>query len=449
MKNSLSPLLGALPLAAIAAFGCDNTVALDTTLPSLTEVYVSNVCPTSDDGDLELSVVLLSASNNPNKSKNLFPDSRVQKSRSDVIDLIGTDKFKFSFNLPSVAEGEIGSTQKNAYVTVDGQSNDHRELGLSDPNVNFDYVDGVENQSASPYMILLMDQSSSIIGQEIDSIDLTKATDANDQRLAFFKQLIDNMPTSYYASIISYKGDFDDATQEDNEVKGPISLNPNKTYETVLSEQGQKAEVSGAALLNKRLESFELKATLELGTPRIRALKSGLELAKNAINNPPRDASQGLRPVVVLFTDGVEGGDTSGASESIADIAAQYAEQNIPVHVVHLQPPPTVDATLRGRDAELAALACQTRGDYLFVPKASTFSESKTLRPILSNRLDGRWVLDVQSTFGNDMAFEPGLDYFLSTALQVTLGEETRTYSVSNSEDRDPSKDQRLWMSKE
>jgi len=442
--NRLSILRrGALPLSLLALFGCDSTVALDTTLPSLRDVYVSGVCPVEgSDDQLALSVVLLSQNENKDKSANLLPTDRVQKERKNVGELLKTDSFTFS--LPSIAAAEVGDIDGVAYMTHDDDPSAVSSLAINPLDVSFDYVAGEEGQSASPYVIFVMDQSSSHIGQTSSEIVLNKATDSTDQRISFFTQVIKNLPESYYASIISYRGNFDDAQETDNPTNIPLSLNPSQKYE--YEEDGVARKTSGEELLTQRLRGFTVKANLEFGSPRIKALKSAYELATEAIASPPAN-SNGLRPVVVLYTDGVEDGDSSGLSDSLSDIAALYAAADIPVHVVHLNLPITFDPSERLRDQELAELACATRGDYLFVQNSKSFSESKTLQPILNNRIDGRWKLTLESTL-NTNSFPGEQGYLFNSALQVTLGAETKTYSIAKAMDGSPSKDQRVWIFK-
>jgi hypothetical protein len=179
----------------------------------------------------------------------------------------------------------------------------------------------------------------------------------------------------------------------------------------------------------------------------IRALKSAYTLATEARDEPPNQT--GLRPVVVLYTDGIEDGDTSGASESLSDIATLYRDAGIPVHVVHLNLPFTFPEEDRMRDIELGELACQTRGDYLFLQSNEAFSLNQNLTPILTNRIDGRWKLTVQSTFNNVDQFPSEQGYLFNTALRVTLGEDTRAYSVAKPADGKLAKDNRVWIYKD
>ena len=443
-------MVSTLPLAALAAFGCDSTVALDTTLPSLTDVFVSGVCPVNDSyQDLELSLILL---NQDDENANLLPNSRVQKERASVEVLLQT-KFteSFKFELPSVAPAELRSSGKVAYMTPEAQGSSQTPLSIAPSNIRFDYSG--DNIEADPYMILLLDHSLSMLGYDNDDpanpgrLVLNKGSDPSDQRVAFFQQLLKNLPSNYYASIISFKGELDDAETQDNLVSGPISLNPSVSYEVpnLGGSGGDTVTKTGLKLLEDRLNTFSVKSTLEIGTPLRRGLNTGYELALEALDSTL--TTRGLRPVVVLFTDGVEEGDTSG-SESLLEIAAKYKEAGVPVHIVHLQPPVTVDPSRRGRDAEFAAFACQTNGDYLFVPKADTFSESKTLSKVLNSRLEGRWVLGLDTSFDNEMNFPTEQGYLFNSVLQVTLGGVSQNYSISRSEDNDSSRDQRLWLYK-
>lgn len=437
---------GIIPLSLLAILGCDSTVALDTTLPSLRDVYVSGICPidtTDADNQLALSVVLLSQSDDVNKSANLLPSSRIQKERKTVGELLMTSDFTFS--LPSIAETEAGNLQGVAYMTNDDDPSMISKLAIDPIGVQFDYVAGEDQQDKAPYVIFVLDQSSSHIGETAIDLDLNKATDSSDQRISFFTQVIKNLPHSYFASIISYRGSFDDALKEDNPTNVPLSLNPKTTY--AYEEDGVRKEKNGAEILTDRLKTFTVKKNLEVGTPMILALKSALKLAKDSRDNPP--SSKGVRPVVVLYTDGIEEGDTSGSTETLSDMAALYAEAGIPVHVMHLNLPFAFSDDERRRDVELGQLACKTRGDYIFVQKDKSFSESNIFQQVISNRIDGRWLLKVQSDFQNVDVFPREQGYLFNTTLKVSLGAETKIFSVAKSLDGNLSKDQRVWIYKD
>lgn len=444
MKRSSLLLRRALLLTALSTLGCDKTVALDTTLPSLRDVYVSGVCPAEGyDNQLDLSIVLLSQEKSASGSRNLLPDSRVQKERKNVGELLGTTDFEFS--LPSIAMTEAGMINGVAYMTNDDDPSAISPLAIDPIDIQFEYVAGKEQQTASPYVIFVLDQSASHIGQTITEVKPEKATDYNGYRLSFFSQVISNLPENYYASIISYQGNFDDALKTDNPTNIPLSLNPSQRYE--YEEEGTAKTSSGFDLLNDRINGFTSNVGLGIGTPMIQALKSALSIATEARDNPPN--KNGLRPVVVLYTDGIEDGDTSGSSESISDIAAMYEAEGIPVNVVHLNLPFTFPEEARVRNSEFAELACRTRGDYLFLHNNDAFNLNQNLMPMITNRIDGRWKLTVQSTFNNANLFPGGQGYLFNTALRVTLGEDTRAYSVARPADGKLEKDNRIWIYKD
>ena len=116
LKRRLGLLLGGMGLFSLSNISCDNTVSLDTTLPSLTDIYVSNVCPNPTEDDnlrtLDLSVVLL----NPD-AKNLLPDSRVKKEFQTVGELLKARSF--TFNLPSNSANVAPGVSTQAFASPD------------------------------------------------------------------------------------------------------------------------------------------------------------------------------------------------------------------------------------------------------------------------------------------------------------------------------------------
>jgi hypothetical protein len=180
------------------------------------------------------------------------------------------------------------------------------------------------------------------------------------------------------------------------------------------------------------------------GTPLADALDQTLSRIVDAPDNADRN------PVVVLFTDGTEGGDTSTGGATLARVTEKYAQHRpapVPVIVLHLQPPaaaamaPTSSA--RGRDPDLQALACATGGEYLFLRDANEFTANPDLEPIVRNRLRGIWRLRVDLDAG---ALPPHAGYLLTAELSATLGVNTNSFPIELSTDETGGQDTRLWF---
>lgn len=234
-------------------------------------------------------------------------------------------------------------------------------------------------------VILVMDHSASLVGgDERDPTgDLARASDPDDRRIDFFTGLVASLPAQTHFAVVKMAGLF--ATTSDG------SGAPTTTREPILS-----------AL--EALRSNEIG-----GTPLARGLIDAAAIA---------DTRPDLRAHIVLFTDGVEGGDTSQRPDrpdpsSLDDALTTVVQRDTPIniHVVHLQPAGDAEADL-GRDARLAELACLSGGDYHFVAAPGDLHAER--REALRARLmgggfrvrvdadladppDGGWVLDVRS----------------------------------------------------
>ena len=94
-------------------------------------------------------------------------------------------------------------------------------------------------------------------------------------------------------------------------------------------------------------------------------------------------------------------------------------------------------------------MACKSGGEYIFLERASEFTESTTLQSVVRNRLAGVWRLSTETTlsnadFGNDSGF------LMSTELTVTLGVKSRSFSMSRERQSDDVfNDTRIWLYKQ
>jgi hypothetical protein len=133
---------------------------------------------------------------------------------------------------------------------------------------------------------------------------------------------------------------------------------------------------------------------------------------------------------------GVEGDDTS--AHQMAEILSLYAQHQrggrpapVPVTFVHLSPGP--DAAGYGfRSTEMAAVACATGGDYIFVPQPQQLDvladpETDAIRRF-AHRFTGAWQL---TTEGDLTGLEPG-GHLLSARLRATIGDVSQSTDVED-----------------
>ena len=121
---------------------------------------------------------------------------------------------------------------------------------------------------------------------------------------------------------------------------------------------------------------------------------------------------------------------------------------NVPVHVLDLQPPSTVEPQFRGRSIDLSEVACVTGGDYIFVKNSNEFTNSKRLSPILQNRIVGRWILKTDTDLNDNQLVPPDEDYLLSTDLKVNVGSVSVVDSLTLSSANNGTSDNRIWFYK-
>lgn len=426
-------VLGLLCLLPFSSMNCDNTVALDTTLPQLTDVYVSGVCPTGANGgvdEFELSLVLLNQGNLGTESDNLLPESRVKKQRQNVGEFFENTAIDnlISFNKPARANMDAPNITTNSYIqdAVDGGPG--VGSALKPRRISFEYTgEGVDDER-DHLVLMLLDQSGSLVGK-IPNMppDPTKATDFTNQRITFFKQFVQNLPENYAISLITFNDRFTDYIS-----KNDIINNPDSTSQPLLNRD----------VIEDELDSLTSAMRREGGTP----LKEVMKDALSFVNEYKND----YRISILLFTDGLDDlGDTSPSSDvDILNLGQEFAQAKVPVHVLDLQPPPTVDPQFRGRDIELSQLSCLTGGDYLFVKSASDFTNSKRLSPILRNRIVGRWILKTDTDLNDNQIAPADAEYLLSTDLKVNVGSVSVVDSLTLSSASSGQSDNRIWFYK-
>jgi hypothetical protein len=194
-------------------------------------------------------------------------------------------------------------------------------------------------------------------------------------------------------------------------------------------------------------KAFDGLSQLERGEIGSTPLADALDQTYKIVING-KDTKQ-FNPVVILFTDGTERGDSSGSDKTLSQVTQTYANHTyggqaspVPVIVLHLQPR-LASGFKQGRDPELYALACATGGEYVFIERADEFTTSNTLEPLVANRIAGAWKLRVTST--DTIGLGAG-QYLLSSELSLTLGGKKESTALTSSDDE--TEDTRLWFVK-
>jgi hypothetical protein len=416
--------------AVLLLAGCDSTVGLDSQRLSFSRVLVPGACkaPGSDDlSNVEMSVMLL------DEDSALLPDDRISGESGRVGDLLTFDDFRFVENPVGTDPGELmgkpGLAENDA--ETEGQDRVRLPVGLQPDNLKFLWSGGEERRDDNRLVVLLMDQSGSLIGLDpiTSMVDTNRASDIRDQRIVFFKDFVSELPDNDYVSLVPFNGEF--VVTADSA--------PTKNRDVIL----------------EGLDQLDINQPSG-GTPLARALDASLTSIIDFAGNAD------LNPVVVLFTDGTESGDTSPEGTTLDTVTEKFANHTrtvdgervpapIPVIVVHLQVPASAAVAPlswpRGHDAKYADLACRTGGEYIFLRDAGEFTANGNLPTILRNRVVGTWRLNVQSGLGQG-EFTPG-GYLLTSELSVTLGGNTASAPMALSRDVNAqTQDTRLWFYK-
>ncbi len=406
----MNRILAAAAVAAGGLAGCDSTVGLDPTRPTFTRLLVPGACEVSDDLQMiDISVMMLDG------TTALLPDDRLQREFQPVSELLSHEDFAFARTADSTLDvPEVG-------IALGENSGMQQGVDLRTLSLQFEYSGGEERQQDRRLVVLLMDHSGSLIGEDpfTQMINTANATDREDQRIAFFQQLVNNLPREYLVSLVSFKGSFVNITEQFS--------TPQPNRENIADGIGELQFDEGGL------------------TPLADALDQSLTRIIDSEGN--RD----LNPVVILFTDGVESGDTSATNlQAVTERYASRAGGPVPVIVMQLQPPIPTDGSpgfTRGRNPDLVNLACRTGGEYLFIEAPAEFTESQNLQSIVRNRIVGTWRLRTETTM-NRAAFPPD-NYFLSTELTVTLGGRSRSQALSRGSSGRDFDDTRLWFNKQ
>jgi hypothetical protein len=419
--RSLWVALGVLGLSA-----CDSTVGLDSTKLSFSGLLVPGVCKDQDDLQFaDMSVMLLDSQDA------LLPDSRIRGQTGRVGDVLTEQNFEF---VPPTGVNPSELQNKEAIAESDPEAADHVRLplGLHPESLKFLWNGGEDRKDDDRLIILLMDQSGSIIGQDPNTgnVDTSRASDLDDARILFMRELINDLPEHDFVSLVWFNGTF-------------------PTFDPQYASPARNRSVTDAGL-------GVLSRGQDGGTPLVAALDQTMDRIVDFQDNAD------LNPVVVLFTDGTEAGDTTPNGKTLDDVIAKYATHKrkvgdetvdapVPVIVMHLQvpaaaaQPPT--SFHRGRDPKLAELACATGGEYLFLRDANEFTANPDLSTVVRNRLRGVWRLRVQTELAKP-DFASGTGYLLTGELSATLGKNTNSFPFELSTDQTGGQDTRLWLYK-
>ncbi len=403
--------LGRLGLicALALSFGCDKTVGIDAQRPNFTKVHVPGACRAAGSlAEVDFSVMLMST------RTPIFPNDRLQFAVNTVEETLTKDHFSFkavgeAFQEPSKV------SHANDSLFSDGML--EHGIDLQPSEIHFQYTGGEERVNDRKLVVFLVDSSGSLRGEDVDGSSIA-ASDQGDGRITFFNSLAEGIDSRHYISLIGFKGN--SATVD------PKYATPTRNREAIKE---------GLAQLQRDERG---------GTP----LADALDKAMKQVIEPNY---QKLNPVVVLFTDGLENGDTSAASlDTVRNYYANYnGGMGVPIIVVELQPPTAVDPNgtknRLGRHSNLVDLACETGGEYFFLKDASLLTDSQTnLESWVRTRLGGVWRLRTTTDLGRS-DYKPGESFLMTTSLTATLGGHTRSATMERS---DSGMDSRIWFYK-
>lgn len=424
-----------LAAGALVATACDSSVGLDSQRKYFDSVMAPGMCRSSEDfSRFDVSVQILS--NTREGTVSVLPDDRIAGETNTVEEVLKPDDFTFA--LPATAEG-VDASKFQGFVEDSERPSDQEGIAMRGESLRFDWTGGEERRGDDRLVVLLVDHSGSLRGQPdpLSPIDPAAASDLNDQHITFLKGLVQAayIPSDTYWSLVW----FDNRLPAIN----PVFATPTRNTDVLVCPAGD--EGAGCRGDEEQDGLSQLERDESGGTPLIDALDQTYNIVING------DKVRDLNPIVVLFTDGVENGDSSGSGKTFDQVLTKYANHeyggvitSVPVVVLHLQPTLASGFT-RGRDENLYRLACATGGEYIFIERADEFTSNNRLEPMVANRIFGTWKLTVLST--DTIRFDPGR-YLLSTDLSLTLGREKVTIPLTQSADQTSGDDTRLWFVK-
>lgn len=413
-RHSIS--MGIVLGAALSTISCDSTVWLDDTLPSLTAVYASGACQISGN-ELDVSVVLVNQGDT--SSSNILPTTRVAKEgATPVTELL--DSGSFQFNTPPIMETKIQEgllTEGVAYGEPEygSMTGEPKTVQLDPRSIDFEWASPDPEAERIPLLILLMDQSASVLGLPSSRPGVRPSqmygSDITHQRLTFFKSLVKGLDENYEVAMLTFSGFTTSFGADESRVN-----NPTLNRDLVVNE----------------IERLNVATAYEPRT----ALNQALADAKEMIEGLEPDTYD---PVVVVFTDGLESGDNSMNVPDINALAPFFVERHVPVHTLQLRSkvdPAGEEMDEIGRQAPLESmsrLACQTGGDFYYIRKAEDFTSNNDLGTMLRNRLVGRWSLKVQTPLFSEVMDPEAPAVMLTTELEATLAGEVERFTAAQS----------------
>ncbi len=423
-------------LAAGAICACDSTVGLDTQRKYFDDVLVSGMCKsTADYSHFDVAMQILSK--DPVKGTiSVLPNDRISGEPRTVEQVLSTQDFKFS--LPQDHNGVDGA-QFQGFVENSSQPGPRTGVSLLPTDLRFDWTGGETRRSDDQLVVFLVDHSGSLHGQPDPSKppEPTKASDLNDEHVTFLKHIVNlpSIPTSTYFSLVWFDGRQPSITKE--------FATPTRNHDVMVCPSGAD-QLAVDCRADEKMDGLTHVERGETGaTPLIDALDQTYKVVING------DKTRALNPIVVLFTDGVETGDSSPSHVTMTDVMNEYTNHTyggevhpVPIIVLHLQAAAS-SGYPRGRDDSLYSLACATGGEYVFLEHPEDF-QNNDLEPLISTRLFGTWHLTVSSTDVSGLDQGP---YLLSSSVTLTLGETTKSAALEKPKDP-TAKDSRLWFVK-
>ena len=397
----------------------------------LTNLYIAGACKL-DNNTLDLSIIFQGDSRGSGtiRRSNILPDTKLADTFSVVEESLMSQSF--SFHTPSIMQSKIDQGEVAEGVAY-GESEDGLITGepttveLTPSSIEYQWSSSDIEAGRIPLLILLMDQSNSVLG--LSRSEHRYGSDIFHQRITFFKSLINNLNDNFEVAILTFSGIASDYGSDSSLVNVPT----------------QNRE-----LLKFSMEELMYSANYQARTP----LNQALNDTKSLIEGLDQDTYD---PVVVVFTDGVEDGDSSMGAPSIAELTSFYVQRHVPVHTVQLKAKQDTNPASGDLEAEtkrpkpleeMSALACQTGGDFYYIRNAEEFTSNNDLVTMLLNRLSGRWSLKVNTNMFNTIIDDaPGI--MLSTELEVVLGDEVERFNAAqtiDSIDNRVKMDSRVWV---
>ena len=379
----------------------------------LSRVYLTGACKVGN-YRLELSVILANQPQGSNLAPNIIPTSRlVNMEQTSVSELINSGSF--TFNPPPIMQRKIENAELEdapAYVeTEDGLTTGNPySISLSPVRVEYQWASKDPEAGRIPLLILLMDQSNSVLG--LSRSMQTYGSDYTNHRIDFFKGLIKFLEPSFSVAMITFS-------------------DTSSSYDDELSQLN--TPVINRDLINSELENLRFSNTYQPGTPLNQALADTKSMIKSLEPNT-------YDPVVVVFTDGLEGKDNSVDAPAFDDLASFFINERIPVHTIQLQAKqddagdPEEEIKRPQPLVNMSELACATGGDFYFLRSADEFSNNYDLLHMLRNRLSGRWSLLADTDFSGIFEPSPTSGLMLTTQVEVTLSGEFERFNAAQTD---------------